>query len=130
MLATDLALKADPVSRYWGPWIPPVQIWQDPISAVDHKLVDAQDIQLLKEEILQSGISSSRLISTAWSAAASFRGTDRRGGANGGRLRLSLQKNWEVNEPEELAKTLARFENIQLEFHKSQKNDKKFQSQI
>ena len=114
-----------PTSRFLGPWVPPAQPWQDPIPAVDHKLADAQDIKSLKEKILASGISSSRLISTAWAAASSFRGTDKRGGANGGRLRLSPQKNWEVNEPSELAKALSALEKIQGEFNKSAAGDKK-----
>jgi catalase-peroxidase len=114
-----------PVSRYWGPWVAPVQIWQDPVPQVDHKLMDVQDAKTLKEKILASGISPSRLIATAWAAAASFRGTDMRGGANGGRLRLSPQRNWEVNEPEELAKVLTVYEKIQSEFNKSASGGKK-----
>jgi catalase-peroxidase len=110
-----------PVTRYWGPWVPPAQLWQDPIPKAEGKLIDAGDIKKLKEKILSSGLSNSRLISTAWAAAASFRGTDMRGGANGGRLRLSPQKNWEVNEPAELGKALQELEKIQNEFNKGDK---------
>ncbi|MEN0057599.1 MAG: catalase/peroxidase HPI [Bdellovibrio sp.] len=114
-----------PITRYWGPWVPPPQLWQDPIPKVDHKLIDVQDVKILKEKILVSGITLSRLISTAWSASASFRGTDMRGGANGGRLRLLPQKNWEVNEPSELGKTLQTLERVQMDFNKSQSGGKK-----
>ncbi len=114
-----------PVSRYWGPWVAPVQIWQDPVPDVDHKLIDAQDARILKEKIVAAGINSSRLIATAWAAASSYRGTDMRGGANGGRLRLAPQRNWEVNEPEELAKTLLVYEKIQSEFSTSASEGKK-----
>ncbi|WP_330220891.1 catalase/peroxidase HPI [Bdellovibrio reynosensis] len=113
-----------PVSRYWGPYVPPAQLWQDPIPKVDHPLIEAQEIKSLKDKILASGISTSRLIATAWAAASSFRGTDMRGGANGGRLRLSPQKNWEVNEPGELSKTLQALEKIQDEFNKGQSGKK------
>ncbi|WP_374029369.1 catalase/peroxidase HPI [Bdellovibrio bacteriovorus] len=109
-----------PLSRYWGPWVAPAQLWQDPVPEVDHKLIDDQDIKNLKEKILASGLSISRLVSTAWAAASSFRGTDMRGGANGGRLRLSPQKDWEVNEPAELAKALQALEKVQTDFNKSQ----------
>ena len=92
-----------PVSRYLGPWVPEPQLWQDPVPAVDHELIDESDVAALKEAILASGLSIPRLVATAWSAAASFRGTDMRGGANGARLRLEPQKDWEINEPAELA---------------------------
>jgi catalase-peroxidase len=108
-----------PVTRYWGPWVPPAQLWQDPVPEADYKFIDAQDIKALKEKILSSGIKNSRLIATAWSAASSFRGTDMRGGANGGRIRLSPQKNWEVNEPGELGKALQTLEKVQTDFNKS-----------
>lgn len=108
-----------PASRFWGPWVPEQQLWQDPIPKADYKMIDEQDIKSLKEKLLSSEIGNSRLISTAWSAAASFRGTDRRGGANGGRLRLAPQKDWEVNEPKELSKTLQALEKVQSEFNKS-----------
>ncbi|MBX2995303.1 MAG: catalase/peroxidase HPI [Bdellovibrionaceae bacterium] len=110
-----------PISRYWGPWVAPAQLWQDPVPAPDKNLIDENDIKSLKEKILASGISGSRLISTAWAAAASFRGTDMRGGANGGRLRLAPQRNWEVNEPGELGKVLQALEKIQGEFNKGGK---------
>ena len=88
-----------PLSRYLGPWVPEAQLWQDPVPAVDHDLIGDADIAALKAKILDSGLSISQLVSTAWAAAASFRGTDKRGGANGARLRLAPQKDWEVNEP-------------------------------
>ena len=109
-----------PISRYLGPWIPESQLWQDPVPRVDHDLIGEQDIAALKKKILASGLSISRLVSTAWSAAASFRGTDKRGGANGARIRLSPQRQWEINEPSELAKALQALENIQQDFNKSQ----------
>src|SRR4051794_38820750 len=99
-----------PLTRYLGPWIPEPQLWQDPVPAVDHALVDDGDIAALKEKILASGLSTSQLVSTAWAAAASFRGTDKRGGANGGRIRLAPQRDWEVNDPTELAKVLQALE--------------------
>ncbi len=108
-----------PVTRYWGPWVPPAQLWQDPVPQADYKSIDAQDIKTLKEKILTSGVKNSRLIATAWSAASSFRGTDMRGGANGARLRLSPQKNWEVNEPAELGKVLQTLEKVQTDFNKT-----------
>lgn len=108
-----------PVSRYWGPWVPPPQLWQDPVPKVDHKLIDAADIKALKEKILSAGINNSRLIATAWASASSFRGTDMRGGANGARLRLAPQRSWNVNEPQELEKVFPVLEKIQTEFNKS-----------
>ncbi|MFL5843214.1 MAG: catalase/peroxidase HPI [Solirubrobacteraceae bacterium] len=107
-----------PISRYLGPWVPEPQLWQDPVPAVDHELVGAEDIAALKQAILDSGLSISRLVATAWAAASSFRGTDMRGGANGARLRLAPQKDWEVNEPTELAKALEVLEGIQQGFGK------------
>ena len=109
-----------PVSRYLGPWVPEPQLWQDPVPAVDHELVGADDIAVLKSTILGSGLSIARLVSTAWAAAASFRGTDKRGGANGARIRLAPQRDWEVNEPAELARALQALEAIQQEFNRSQ----------
>lgn len=106
-----------PISRYLGPSIPEPQLWQDPVPAVDHKLVDDKDIAALKAKVLSSGLSVSDLVSTAWSSAASFRGTDKRGGANGARIRLEPQKNWEANEPAKLAKVLPALEKIQQEFN-------------
>jgi catalase-peroxidase len=109
-----------PVSRYLGPWIPEPQLWQDPVPEVDHALIDDADVAALKETILASGLSVSRLVATAWSAAASFRGTDMRGGANGARIRLAPQKDWEVNEPAAVAEALATLERIQQEFNGAQ----------
>jgi catalase-peroxidase len=106
-----------PLSRYLGPWVPEAQLWQDPVPAVDHDLVGADDIAALKAKLLGSGLTASQLISTAWAAAASFRGTDKRGGANGARLRLAPQRDWEANEPAELAKVLPTLEQIQQDFN-------------
>jgi catalase-peroxidase len=114
-----------PVSRYLGPWVPEPQLWQDPVPAVDHELIDEADIAALKEAILASGLSTSRLVSTAWSAAASFRGTDMRGGANGARIRLAPQKDWEINEPAELAGALQTLGRIQQDFNGSQAGGKR-----
>jgi catalase-peroxidase len=114
-----------PISRYLGPWIPAPQIWQDPVPKVDHPLIDEKDTAALKTAILASGLSVSQLVHTAWSAAASFRGTDKRGGANGARLRLAPQKNWEVNDPPKLAKALQALERVQAEFNRSQTGGKK-----
>jgi catalase-peroxidase len=109
-----------PVSRYLGPWVPEPQWWQDPVPAVDHELIGEADIAALKDKILASGLSISRLVSTAWASATSFRGTDKRGGANGARIRLAPQKDWEVNEPAELANALRALEEIQQDFNSSQ----------
>jgi len=106
-----------PVSRLLGPWVPETQLWQDPVPAVDHKLIGDADIASLKKKLLDSGLSISQLVSTAWASAASFRGTDKRGGANGARVRLEPQKSWEVNEPAELAKVLPVLEKIQQDFN-------------
>jgi catalase-peroxidase len=115
-----------PRARYLGPEVPKEElVWQDPIPEVDHKLIDAKDIAALKAKILKSGLSVSQLISTAWASASTFRGSDKRGGANGARIRLAPQKDWKVNEPAELAKTLQTLEKIQNDFNKSQKNGKK-----
>ena len=114
-----------PVSRYLGPWIPEPQLWQDPVPAVAHRLVDAADIARLKEMLLASGLSISRLVSTAWSAAASFRGTDKRGGANGARLRLAPQRDWDVNEPAELTVALEKLEAVQRAFNESAPDGKR-----
>ena len=95
-----------PISRYLGPWIAEPQLWQDPVPEVDHKLVDDKDVAALKKKVLESGLSVPQLVKTAWSAASSYRNTDKRGGANGARLRLEPQRNWEVNEPSELDKVL------------------------
>jgi len=115
-----------PRSRYLGPEVPKEElIWQDPIPAVNHKLINKQDITSLKGKILASGLSVSELVSTAWASASTFRGSDKRGGANGARIRLAPQKDWEVNQPEQLKKVLKTMERIQKEFNKSQSGGKK-----
>jgi catalase-peroxidase len=115
-----------PLSRYLGPLVPKEpQIWQDPVPAVDHELIGEQDAAALKAKILASGLSISQLVTTAWASASSFRGSDKRGGANGARVRLSPQKDWEVNQPDELAKTLQKLEAIQKEFNAAQPGGKK-----
>jgi catalase-peroxidase len=109
-----------PRARYLGPLVPKEElIWQDPVPAVDHELINDQDIEALKAKILASGLSISQLISTAWASASTFRGGDKRGGANGARIRLEPQKDWEVNQPAELAKVLSKLEAIQKEFNAS-----------
>jgi catalase-peroxidase len=113
-----------PVSRYLGPWVAEPQLWQDPVPEVDHPLIGEQDIAALKGKILASRLSVAQLASTAWAAAASFRGTDKRGGANGGRLRLAPQKEWEANNPPELAKVLQILEGIQQDFNSAQSGGK------
>jgi catalase-peroxidase len=115
-----------PVSRYLGPLVPAEQlIWQDPVPAVDHELIGDAEIAALKARILESGLSVSQLVSTAWASAASFRGTDRRGGANGARIRLAPQKDWAVNDPPELAKVLQTLERVRSEFNGSQAGGKR-----
>ena len=114
-----------PISRYLGPWIAEPQLWQDPVPAVDHELVDEADIAALKSTVLQSGLSVPQLVKTAWSSAGSYRNTDKRGGANGARLRLEPQKSWEVNEPSELAQVLPVLEKIQQDFNASASGGKK-----
>ncbi len=115
-----------PISRYLGPLVPKEpQLWQDPVPAVDHKLIGEKDIAALKAKILKSGLSISQLVTTAWASAASFRGSDKRGGANGARIRLAPQKDWEVNQPAELAKVLRALEAIQEDFNGSQSNGNK-----
>jgi catalase-peroxidase len=114
-----------PVTRYLGPWIAEPQLWQDPVPAVDHELIDEQDIASLKAKVLESGLSLAQLVNTAWSSAASYRGTDKRGGANGARIRLEPQRNWEANEPAELAKVLPVLEKIQQDFNGSASVGKK-----
>jgi catalase-peroxidase len=109
-----------PITRCLGPLVPKEpQLWQDPVPAVDHELIDDADIANLKVKVLASGLSISQLVSTAWASASSFRGTDKRGGANGARIRLAPQKDWEVNQPAELAKILAVLEKIQTDFNAS-----------
>lgn len=114
-----------PVNRCLGPWVPEAQLWQDPIPAVDHKLIDKEDIAALKTKVLNSGLSTSQLVSTAWGSASTFRGSDKRGGANGARIRLAPQKDWPVNQPAELAKVLPKLEEIQAEFNKGRTDGKK-----
>ena len=114
-----------PVTRYLGPWVPEPQLWQDPVPAVDHELIGEEDIAALKSEVLASGLTISQLVSTAWAAAGSFRGTDKRGGANGARIRLAPQKDWEVNDPAELAKVLQTLEQTQRDFNSSLSGGKK-----
>ncbi|MBY0288817.1 MAG: catalase/peroxidase HPI [Mycobacteriaceae bacterium] len=106
-----------PISRYVGPWVAEPQLWQDPVPAVEGELIDESDIKSLKAKLLDSGLTVQQLVKTAWSSAASFRSTDKRGGANGARIRLEPQKNWEANEPSELAKVLPVLEKIQQEFN-------------
>jgi len=114
-----------PVSRLLGPEVAKPQLWQDPVPAVDHPLVNDQDIAALKGKILASGLSVSQLVSTAWASASTFRGSDKRGGANGARIRLAPQKDWEVNNPAQLAKVLPILEKIQKDFNASQSGGKK-----
>jgi catalase-peroxidase len=115
-----------PRARYLGPEVPAEELlWQDPIPAVNHKLIEAQDIASLKAKVLASGLSVSELVSTAWASASTFRGSDKRGGANGARIRLAPQKDWEVNQPAQLAKVLKTLEGIQREFNSAQSGGKK-----
>jgi catalase-peroxidase len=115
-----------PKSRYLGPEVPKEDlIWQDPVPAVDHPLVDAQDVAALKQQILASGLTVSELVSTAWASASTFRGSDKRGGANGARIRLAPQKDWQANKPAQLAKVLKALESIQASFNGAQKGGKK-----
>jgi catalase-peroxidase len=114
-----------PVSRYLGPWAPEHQLWQDPVPQVDHELINDADVAALKRTILASGLSVSQLVNTAWAAAASFRGTDKRGGANGARLRLAPQKDWAANRQPELASVLQTLEQVQKDFNSSQSGGKK-----
>jgi catalase-peroxidase len=114
-----------PLSRYLGPWVPEPQLWQDPVPAVDHELITAEDIAALKGKVLESGLSVAQLVGTAWASAASFRGTDKRGGANGARIRLAPQKDWEANNPAELATVLQTLEGVQRDFNGAQSGGKK-----
>jgi len=115
-----------PISRYLGPLVPKEPLlWQDPVPPVDHKLIDDKDVAALKAKLLASGLTISELVSTAWASASSFRGSDKRGGANGARIRLAPQKDWEVNQPAQLAKVLHKLESIQKEFNNSQTNGSK-----
>lgn len=114
-----------PVSRCLGPEVAEPQIWQDPVPAVDHPLIDKNDVAVLKQRLLNSGLSTSQLVTTAWASASTFRGSDKRGGANGARIRLAPQKDWDVNKPEELAKVLKVVEKVQGNFNKEQTSGKK-----
>src|SRR5262249_1870841 len=115
-----------PIVRYLGPLVPQEALpWQDPIPAVDHPLIGEQDMAALKRKILASGLSVSELVATAWASASTFRGSDKRGGANGGRIRLAPQKGWEVNQPTQLKKVLEKLTAIQQEFNASQSFGKK-----
>ena len=115
-----------PISRYLGPEVPSEElIWQDPIPKVDHEIVNENDVKELKKKILNSGLTVSQLVSTAWGSASTFRGSDKRGGANGARIRLEPQRHWEVNNPPQLQEVLTRLENIQREFNEAQAGNKK-----
>ena len=114
-----------PYVRGLGPLVPPAQLWQDPLPAVDHPLVDAADVDGLKKAVLATGLANSQLVSVAWASASTFRGSDKRGGANGARIRLAPQKDWEVNNPAELAKVLAALEKVQAAFNASAAGGKK-----
>ena len=114
-----------PVSRYLGPWIPEPQLWQDPVPAVDHELIDDADVAALKTTLLASGLSIPQLVSTAWASAASFRGTDKRGGANGARIRLEPMRGWAVNDPAQLGEALRTLEEVQRAFNESQTGGKR-----
>jgi catalase-peroxidase len=114
-----------PYSRCLGPHVAPAQIWQDPVPSVDHILIDSADIEALKKTLLASGLTTAQLVSTAWASAASYRGSDKRGGANGARIRLAPQKDWEVNQPAELAKVLTVLEKVQAIFNAAQTAGKK-----
>ncbi|HEX2053645.1 MAG TPA: catalase/peroxidase HPI, partial [Actinomycetota bacterium] len=114
-----------PVSRYLGPWVPEPQLWQDPVPAVDHELVAEDEIADLKARILATGLPIPRLVSTAWASAASYRDTDKRGGANGARVRLEPQRSWEVNDPAELAETLQALEQVRQDFNSAQSGGKR-----
>ena len=115
-----------PIARYLGPLVPKEElIWQDPVPAVDHALVDDADIAALKTRLLASGLSTAQLVGTAWASASTFRGSDKRGGANGARLCQAPQKDWEVNQPAELAKVLSTLESIQNGFNGARSGGKK-----
>jgi catalase-peroxidase len=114
-----------PVTRLLGPWVPGPQLWQDPVPEVDHELIGEEDVAVLTDRLLRSGLSISQLVSTAWASAASFRGTDKRGGANGARIRLAPQRDWEANGPTELARVLQILEGIQQELNSSQSGGKR-----
>ena len=118
-----------PRARYLGPEVPAEELlWQDPVPAVAHKLIDDADIRALKGKILASGLSIPELVSTAWASASTFRGSDKRGGANGARIRLAPQKDWEVNQPAQLANVLETLEGIQKEFNAAQPEGRRSRS--
>ena len=120
-----------PIARYLGPLVPKEElIWQDPIPKMNHEQVDAQDVTALKANILASGLSISQLVTTAWASASTFRGSDKRGGANGARIRLAPQKDWEVNQPAELAKVLVKLEAVQKDFNGAQSGAQSGDKQI
>jgi catalase-peroxidase len=114
-----------PHVRCLGPWVAEPQVWQDPVPDVDHKLIDEADVATLKKSILDTGLSVRELVSTAWASASTYRGSDMRGGANGARIRLVPQKDWQVNEPDQLAKVLDKLEAVQAEFNSAQSGGKK-----
>src|SRR5262249_24999307 len=115
-----------PIARYLGPLVPEeTLIWQDPMPAVNHPLIDNKDVETLKAKILGAGLSVSQLVSTAWASASTFRGSDKRGGANGARIRLSPQKDWDVNQPAQLASVLKKLEAIKKDFDASARGGKK-----
>jgi catalase-peroxidase len=114
-----------PITRYLGPWVPEPQLWQDPVPPVDHALIDEQDVAALKQKLLESGLSVQDLICAAWASASSFRGTDKRGGANGARVRLTPLKDWEANEPARLSRVLGVLERVQQDFNGAQSRGKK-----
>ncbi|MEM6750848.1 MAG: catalase/peroxidase HPI [Planctomycetota bacterium] len=114
-----------PIARYLGPWVPEEQPWQDPVPAVDHALIDDADVAELKKALLACGLSTAQLVATAWSSASSYRDTDKRGGANGGRIRLSPQKDWAGNDPEPLTKAIATLEKVQADFNATLTGGKK-----
>jgi len=114
-----------PASRFLGPWVPEPQMWQDPVPPVDHDLIGTEDIAALKDAILNSGLSIPQLVGTAWASASSFRGTDKRGGANGARIRLEPQRSWEVNNPPELEKVLSALERVQQDFNAARSGGKR-----
>ncbi len=114
-----------PVSRFLGPWVPEPQLWQDPVPTLDHELVEDEDVAVLKDKLLNSGLSIAQLVSTAWASAASFRTTDKRGGANGARIRLAPQKDWEASEPAELDRVLQQLEQVRQDFNDTQSGGKR-----
>ncbi len=126
MVQADAPRHGSSIEIYFGPEVPKEElIWQDPVPLIDHELIDAKDITYLKNKIFASGLSISELVTTAWASASTFRGSDKRGGANGARIRLAPQKDWDVNQPTQLKKVLQALEKIQKEFNNAQKGEKK-----